>query len=232
MHDAPLAGRTNKSRTDRRPMLTLSDFRYAVRLMLHRPGFTLLTVLVLAGGLGISLYTYAALNAILYGDLPVADGGTIRHVGIGQWPNIEPLEAYELARIRAEAEGLVALGAYRNTRTLIGDAATAVNARGFETDANIFEFTGTQALLGRGFVQQDSADGAEPVAVLGHDLWRSAFVADPDVVGRVVRINGESTRIVGVMPEGYGFPQNAELWLPLRQSLLNPPAPTGVRLNA
>lgn len=213
-------------------MLTLSDLRYAVRLMLHRPGFTLLTVLVLAGGLGISLYTYAALNAILYGDLPVADGGTIRHVGIGQWPNIEPLEAYELARIRAEAEGLVALGAYRNTRTLIGDAATAVNARGFETDANIFEFTGTQALLGRGFVQQDSADGAEPVAVLGHDLWRSAFVADPDVVGRVVRINGESTRIVGVMPEGYGFPQNAELWLPLRQSLLNPPAPTGVRLNA
>ena len=213
-------------------MLTPNDFKYAVRLMLQRPAFTLLTVLVLAGGFGISLYTFAALNTIVYGDLPVAEGGTIRRIGVGQWPSFEPLDAYELARIRDEADGLTALGAYRTMRTLIGDAASARSARALETDWGIFDFTGTQPLVGRGFVQQDSAVGAEPVAVLGYDVWQSAFAADPEVIGRLVRINGRSTRIVGVMPEGYGFPQNAQLWFPLRQSLLNPSAPTGEKLDS
>jgi predicted permease len=213
-------------------MLTLSDLRLAVRLMLRSPGFTLLTVLVLAGGLAVSLFTFGALNTIVYGDLPVADGGTVRRIGVGRWPNFEPLDAYELSALRAEADDLRAIGAYRSTRSLIGDTALALNARAIEADWGIFDFTGTPPLLGRGFVQRDSAEGAEPVAVLGHELWQSAFAADPDVVGRLVRINGKSTRIVGVMPDGYRFPQNAELWLPLHQSLLSPSAPTGESLNA
>jgi len=213
-------------------MLTLSDLRFAVRLMLRSPGFTLLTVLVLAGGLAVSLFTFGALNTIVYGDLPVADGGMVRRVGVGRWPNFEPLDAYELSVLRAEANGLRALGVYRSTRSLIGDTALALNARAIEADWGIFDFTGTPPLLGRGFVQQDSAEASEPVAVLGHDIWQSAFASDPDVVGRLVRINGKSTRIVGVMPDGYRFPQNAELWLPLHQSLLSPSAPTGESLNA
>jgi predicted permease len=213
-------------------VLTLSDFKYALRLIAKSPGFTLLTVLVLAGGLGISLYTFAALNTIVYRDLPIADGGMVRRVGVGRWPNFEPLDAYELSVLRAQANGLVALGPYRTTRTLIGDTVAPLNARAIEADWGIFDFTGTRPLLGRGFVQQDSRIGAERVAVLGHDIWRSAFAADPDVVGSLLRINGQSTRIVGVMPEGYRFPVNAEVWLPLDQSVLSPAAPTGERLDA
>src|SRR5690606_34194960 len=106
-----------------------------------------------------------------------------------------------LARIRDEADGLTALGVYRTMRTLIGDAASARSVRALETDWGIFNFTGTQPLIGRSFVQEDSGVGAEPVAVLGYDVWQSAFAADPEVIGRLVRINGRSTRIVGVMPE-------------------------------
>lgn len=213
-------------------MLSLSDFKYALRLMLMRPGFTLLTVVVLAGGFGISLYTFGALNTIVYGDLPVADGGSVVRVGVGQWPNFEPLDAYELAAIRDEARGLSGLGAYRTTRALIGDAASALNARVIEADWGIFDFTGTQPLHGRGFVQQDSVAGAERVTVLGYDLWQSAFGGDPGVIGTLVRVNGTSARIVGIMPEDYSFPQNAELWLPLNQSVLHPLGPSGDALNA
>lgn len=213
-------------------MLTLSDFNYALRLMVKSWRFTLLTVVVLAGGLGISLYTFGALHTLVHRDLPVMDGEMVRRIGVGQWPNFGALDAYELSILRAEADGLVALGPYRTTRTLIGDAAAALNVRAVEADWGIFDFTGTQPLLGRGFVQQDSDIGAEPVAVLGYDVWRSALAADPGVIGRLVRINGRSTRIVGVMPEGYRFPQNAQLWLPLDQSVLNPSAPAGERLAA
>lgn len=186
-------------------MLNLGDFKYALRLILRRPGFTLLTVLVLSGGFGISLYTFGALNTIVYGDLPIADGGSVVRVGVGRWPNFEPLDAYELAQIRKEARGLSGLGAYRLTRALIGDATTAVNARTIEADWGIFDFTGTRAEHGRGFVQQDSAPGAERVVVLGHDLWQSAFAGDPDVIGTLVRINGASMQVIGIMPTDTAF---------------------------
>jgi predicted permease len=213
-------------------MLSLGDFKYALRLLLKRPGFTLLTVLVLSGGFGISLYTFGALNTIVYGELPVANSESVVRVGVGQWPNFEPLDAYELAQIREEARGLNGLGAYRTTRVLIGEATSALSARGIEADWGIFDFTGTRPLHGRGFIQQDSVRGAEPVAVLGYDLWQSAFAGDARVIGSFVRIAGTSMRIVGVMPDGYRFPQNAALWLPLSRSVLDPAGPTGEALNA
>jgi predicted permease len=213
-------------------MLNFGDVKYALRLMLTRPGFTLLTVLVLAGGFSISLYAFGALKTLVYGDLPVADGESIVRVSAGRPPNFGPLDAYELAQIRNEARGLTEFGAYRSARAVIGEPGSVLNARAIESDWRIFEFTGTEALHGRGFVQQDGVPGAEPVAVLGYALWQSGFAGDPDVVGSVVRLKGTLLRIVGVMPDGYRFPQNSELWLPLSQSVLDPPGPSGEVLNA
>src|SRR5690606_16437724 len=115
-------------------MLTLSDFKYALRLMLKSWRFTLLTVVVLGGGLGISLYTFGALHTFVYRDLPVMDGEMVRRVGVGQWPSFGPLDAYELSILRAEADGLVALGPYRTSRTLLGETAAAMNVRVVEAD--------------------------------------------------------------------------------------------------
>lgn len=213
-------------------MLNLGDFKYALRLMLKRPGFTLLTVIVLSGGFSISLYTYGALKTLVYGDLPVTDGGSIVRVGGGRWPDFKPLDAYELAQIRKEARGLSELGVYRSTRAVIGEDASALNARAIETDWRIFDFTGTEPSHGRGFIQQDSVPGAEPVAVLGYDLWQSGFAGDSDIVGSLVRIKGTLVRIVGIMPDGYRYPQNSGLWFPLSQSVLDPPGPSGDALNA
>ncbi len=69
--------------------------------------------------------------------------------------------------------------------------------------------------MGRGFSANDDKPGAESVALLGHGVWTHRYGGSPDVVGRVVRVNGVPTTIIGVMPEGFKFPSNEELWIPL-----------------
>ena len=84
---------------------------------------------------------------------------------------------------------------------------------GFMT-ANSFALLRQEPFLGRAFQPGDDAPGAARVAVLGYDVWRNRFRGEADAIGRTVRINGEPTTIVGVMPEGFQFPVRQDLWLP------------------
>jgi predicted permease len=204
-------------------MLSISDFKYAVRLLVKRPLFTILTVAMLAGGLSVSLYTFAVLNTMLYRDVPLPDGGSIVKIGTGSWVDIEYLDAFELAELKRAAESFAELGVYRASLARVSGRSV----RTVEADWGIFEFTRTLPFAGRGFVSDDSSAGAEPVAILGYRAWQSAFSGDPKVVGDLVRINDRPTRIVGIMPEAYAFPENAELWLPLGPEDLAPVGYTG-----
>jgi predicted permease len=210
----------------------ITDLRYALRLLVKSPWFTSLTVLVLAGGLAISIYTYAALSMMVYRDLPLPDGGSIVRVGYGDWVNFEPLDTFELAELRAQAQSIDELGVYRESRALVGESGASRSVLSVESDWRIFEFTRIPPLLGRGFVSDDGAAGAEPVAVLGYATWQSAFAGDPSIVGTLARINGQLTRIVGVMPEGYAFPTNKGIWLPLPASEVEPTSYSGNKLDA
>ena len=209
-----------------------ADLRYAARLLRKSPWFSALTVFVLAGGLAISLYTYAALNMMVYRDLPLPDGGAIVTIGYGEWPDVRPLDAFELAELRAKAQTVDELGVFGESRALVGEAGTSRSVLAVESDWRIFEFTRVAPLLGRGFVQDDGAAAAEPVAVIGYATWQSAFAGAANVVGTLARINGRLTRIVGVMPEGYAFPMNKGIWLPIAADELDPAGYSGNTLSA
>ena len=122
----------------------ITDLRYALRLLAKSPWFTSLTVVVLAGGLAISLYTYAALNMMIYRDLPLPDGGSIVRIGYGDWVNFEPLDAFELAELRAQAQSVDELGVYRESRALVGESGASRSILSVESDWRIFEFTRVQ----------------------------------------------------------------------------------------
>jgi predicted permease len=210
----------------------IADLKYAVRQFKKRPWFTLLTVMVLSGGLGVSVYTFAALNAMIYRDLPLPDGSSIVRIGIGDWVDFQPLEAFELVRIREQAESVAEVGVYRISGSLIGEAGASRSVRSVEADWRIFEFTRTPPLLGRVFVRDDNSSSAERVAVLSHDTWQAVFSGDRAVVGELVRIDGTPTRVVGVMPEGYAFPANIGMWLPLAQRDVEPVGYSGKMFDA
>jgi predicted permease len=204
--------------------LTPSDLKYALRLLVKRPWFTAMTVVMLGGGLSITLYTFTVLHVMLYRDLPLPESSSIVKIGAGSWVDIEPLDAFELAALRAGSSSFSELGVYRQSRALVGESGATRSVGSVESDWRIFEFTRTPPLLGRGFVTDDNSAAGEPVAVLGYETWQNVFSGDAGVVGELVRINGQLTRVVGVMPQGYGFPEMAELWLPLGPADL---APTG-----
>jgi predicted permease len=212
-------------------MFHISDFKYALRLLRKSPRFTLLTVLVMAGGLAISIYTYTVLNTMLYKDLPFADGGSIvRILGKKERRNVA-LNAFELSQMRLDLQSLTGVGAYRTGRALLSDVDYTRSFKTTYAEWNIFEFTQTQPLMGRGFVRQDNVEGGQ-VVVIGYKVWKSVFSAAPDVLDRVVRINGKPTRIIGVMPQGYSFPISAEIWLPLSARELSPTGYSDTALDA
>src|SRR6188474_515136 len=149
--------------------LTPSDFKYAIRLLVKRPWFTLLTVAMLAGGLSITLYTFTVLRVMLYRDLPLPEGNSIVKIGAGSWVDIELLDAFELAELRAGSNSFSELGVYRGSRSLVGESGATRGVRSVESDWQIFEFTRVQPLLGRGFVPDDNSGASEPVAVLAYE---------------------------------------------------------------
>jgi predicted permease len=117
-------------------------------------------------------------------------------------------------------------------RVLVGEGGASRSVQSVAADWRFFEFTRVNPLLGRGFVSDDAVAGAEPVAVLGYATWQAAFAGDARVIGTLARIDGRPTRIVGVMPEGYGFPMNKGLWLPLPAETIEPTAYSGQMLDA
>ena len=207
---------------DKTVPIAISDFRYAARLALKNPWFTLVTVVVLAGGLATSIYTFAIVNTMIYKDLPVPEGRSIVQITGERDGRKVGLNAYRLATIRGDLNKVSEFGIYRTASALFGDQESRRSVILTQAEWNIFAFTHTPPTLGRTFVRDDSQAGAEPVAVISYDVWQSVFFGASSIVGRLTRVNGGAARIVGVMPEGYAFPVNSDVWVPLSNSDINP----------
>ena len=213
-------------------MSTMMDIRYALRLLAKTPVFTVLTLIVLTGGLALSIYTYSFLHSLIFRELPLAGGERMVKVYAEYEGRRNLLDAYELAQIRREVKSLTDVAAYIDRDVLVTGRDSTRSLLGTQSAWNIFGFAGVKPQLGRAFVPEDNADGAEPVAVISHKVWESMFASDPAVVGSLVTINAVSTRIVGVMPDGFAFPVASDLWIPMAQRVIDPAARGVERVSA
>jgi predicted permease len=210
-------------------MFHWQDVRYALRLLRRSPFFTVLTIAVLGGGLGLSIFTFSFLHIAMVRPLPLHEGERVVRIMEGRTGSID---AAEFAALRPALRTVTGVGAYSWRELILGSdgARRAVHAAAAEW--NIFEVTRTPPMLGRGFRIDDERPGAEPVIVLGHRTWEVAFGSDPGIVGRLVPIDGVPTRVIGVMPAGYGFPVAADAWVPIPTSLLEARVPDVARVQA
>ncbi|MQA92301.1 MAG: FtsX-like permease family protein, partial [Gemmatimonas sp.] len=166
--------------------------------------------------------TFEFLVQVAAPTLPFDDGDRV--VGIRMWDaassDMRPAALHDFAEWREEVRTVDGLGAYRDLeRNLITADGRSEPIAIAEISASAFPVTRVAALLGRTLTAADVESGAAPVIVIGYSLWQRRFAANPDVLGQLVQVGREPATIVGVMPEGFGFPVAHRAWVPLR---LNP----------
>lgn len=197
-----------------------ADLRHALRGFARTPMLGVACVVVLALGIGTNLIVSSVVNALLLRPLPVEDPTTLVDV----WADVEGGNSFagfswdDAAAYRDEASGLSDLAAYSGLRVVLGPEEGGPTVTAQVVSSTYFPMLGLRPWLGRLDLPPDDASGAEAVGVVSHRMWRGAFGADPDLIGRTIIVDGRPVTVVGVAPAGFsghfiGFP--VDVWLPL-----------------
>ena len=214
----------------------LQDLRIGLRVLLKEKCFCALAVTVLALGIcgvttmfsvvnGVMLRGFSFPNADRLTSVQFIDPAQTNFFGVAN-----QIYALDFEEMRANQQSFAHLAAYINGATvnLTYEGNPQRYTGGYITDA-FLKILGVTPLMGRDFTAADNTPGAEKVALIGYKLWQRDFGARRDIVGQSVRINGKPATIVGVMPPGFAFPQNEEIWIPLFSEF--PPRPRNDRVG-
>lgn len=210
-------------------MNVIKDIQYALRLLAKKPGFTLLTTLVMAVGVGLSVFLFSMFNTMIFKDLPFKDSDRLVRFHVTQ-DGVETrasIELHDYTEIKNAVQGVELFSAYKELNVNAIGREGARRYRAVKTEPGVFQLTRTAPLFGREFSAQDDQPGAEDVVVIGYEVWRTQFGGDENIIDQTLRIDGKPHKVIGVMPQGYWFPDNTDLWLPLRQSAKNTQRGTG-----
>lgn len=213
-------------------MSVLIDIKYALRLLFNAPKFTAMTLGVLIGGLSISLFTFSFLYSMVYKPLPIPEADTAYAVGIEFNGQINRISGYEYKSVRESLTSFAEFGVYGDTSVRLSVEESGKNIHGSTVQAGFFEFSRTQPILGRTIQTQDTETGAPAVALISYEVWQNELNGTDDVLNSTMMLNGEITRIIGVMAAGYRFPNTSQVWLPLSQDVFNTTADTAQYFSA
>jgi putative ABC transport system permease protein len=208
----------------------LRDLRIGLRVLIKEKSFCALAVIVLALGIcgvttmfsvvnGVMLRGFSFPNADRLASANFIDPTSTNFFGVnGQ------VSTMDFEELRPTQQSFERLAAYLNGSTV----NVTVNGRpqrytGAYTTEDFLRILGVSPMLGRDFTAEDNKPGAEKVALIGYGVWQRDFGGSKDIVGKAVRINGKPATIIGVMPQGFAFPTNEELWIPLYSEF--PPKP-------
>ncbi len=202
----------------------MHDLRYAFRLIRQNWGFSLTVIVILALCIGANTAVLSVVNAAMVRPLPYPDPDRLGAVvaifphGENSFENSVDGASWELVRDRVPSlDGAVYGGGFGNGVNLgvNGSGAFVHQAR---VSAGFFRVLGIAPLIGREFNPNEDRDGGAPVVILSHSLWQKYFGSDRNIIGRGIHLRGEPYTVIGVMPAGFRFEEEADLWTPLRPS--------------
>lgn len=198
-------------------MMIVRECRQAWRRLLKRPGYALLSIGVLGVGLGVMLFLFTLVNTVILRPLPYPHADRLVALGEPTNSGIGGMDSAQYLELRGKLRNVDAMGAAVDVGINLDGGAGATHYAGCRLTASMMQLLGAQPILGRGLTSADDTPGAPRVIVLSEALWRNAFGADPHIVGRAVRVNGEWASVVGVLPSHFRYPDgDTEAWLPLR----------------
>ena len=196
----------------------LRDVRYAIRTLGQNPGFTAVTVMTLALGIGVNAAFFTVTNAVLFRGCRLVDRNDrilyIHSERNGQYSGVSYPDFEDW---RTQARSFDGMGTVADLRITLNDqSGFPERYTATRITTNAFRLLGQNPIIGRDFASSDAIPGAAPVAILSYGFWVRRFGKDPAIIGQTLQINGTPlTIVIGVMPAGFSFPQNQDLWIPL-----------------
>ncbi|HEY7234111.1 MAG TPA: ABC transporter permease [Gemmatimonadaceae bacterium] len=195
----------------------VNDLRFAVRSLLRAPAFTIAAVVALGLGTGATAAVFSMLNGVVLRPLPYAHPDrlvTLWEINHAKGLEHEPISPVNFVDYRGlTATFSDAAAWWRPELNLTDDAtANAIRVTGVEATRNFADVLGVRPMLGHGFTPEEGLYGKATEALISYRLWQARFAADAKVVGRGIRLNGFLYTIVGVMPPGFNFPGETDLW--------------------
>ena len=197
--------------------ILIQDLRYGLRMLVKNPGFTAVAVIALALGIGSSTAVFSVINAVLIRPLPYKNPDRIvrveeQHSSWGQPLGLTYASYLDLA---ARSQSLESVSAYRTWNFKLTDANEPEQVSGALASFDLFSALGVSPMMGRSFSSEEDRPGNDRVVILGHGLWQRRFAEDADIIGKVVKVNDTDCEVIGVMPRGFHFPDQSDLWVPL-----------------
>ncbi len=221
-HSLTARPETQRSPTERQRQVLdnmMKDIRLALRGLLRRPGAALIAIVALALGIGLTTGMFSIVNGVILKGLPVEDPHelmALNRINPSQGPNRLITRVHDYTDMAERQTTFEGLAAYEITTFNLGSGEGPPDfINGANVTTNTFRLLRTVPVLGREFVDEDDLVGAQPVALIGYRFWQDRFDGARDVLGRTVRLDGRPTEIVGIMPDGFEFPFNQQLWRPL-----------------
>ena len=188
----------------------ITDLKYALRMLLKTPAFTLVAVITLALGIGANSAIFSVIDTVLLRPLSFPKPEQIVMI----WNNnlkSEPDGRYTSSfpnfhDYREQSRSFAAMAAYTGAGSVLTGAGEAMELSGVATDGDFFDALGVKPMLGRGFTAEESKVSASNVVVLGHSIWQRTFGSNLGIVGQQVLLSGKSYTVLGVMPPRWKFP--------------------------
>ena len=211
------------------------DVRFGARMLLKRPGLSVMAVVALALGIGLTTSMFSIVYGLVLRGLPFEDPEALVRINRtrpAQNVQFMPVTIHDFEDWRDQQTSFEHLAAYSPiTVNVSGTEGQPIRYAGARANAHLFDLLRVPPILGRTFRPEEDHPSMPPVMVLSHRAWQDRFQGDPDVIGRTVNANGELTTIIGVMPENFGFPGQMDIWMPLRMDPLEFPRGAGPDLG-
>lgn len=190
------------------------DARLAFRTLRKNPGFTVVAILVLALGIGATTALFSTVSAALLTQIPFPDpdrlvAGFKTYAGVRAGP-VSRVDYYDYRELSSSFEHLAAMADITMEQTLTGEGQAEIVESGFVT-WNLFPSLGVAPVVGRPFMEDEEQGGAG-VALISNEFWQGRLGGSKDVVDKTLRLDGDPTTIIGVMPEGFQVLLDVDLW--------------------
>jgi putative ABC transport system permease protein len=201
-----------------RPLETLwQDARFGARVLRRNPGFTLVAVLTLSLGIGANTAIFSVVYGVLLRPLPYQQGGQLvvlkQQAPLARNNNLN-FSVKEIDDYRAQNRTLADLAEHHSMAFTLFGGQEPERIQAAVVSANFFDLMGVTPLLGRRFAPSDEAHGAEAVLILSHQYWLRSHKGDPNIVGRVFRMNDRPHTVIGVLPPLPQYPNENDIYMP------------------